>query len=490
MPTESTTSEPPLPTSHTPAGVVKCSICGIGNLSQPMSIPVSDYFGGSAVEFGERVCGRCALARGHGESDIQSQSQYENQSRDRERGWEKESEVRERGRGGVKQESGRTLDDVHEENETAERKGIVRDLKAPTFSQSLPSQLPQPWTTTKPVPSPPSNARGLAASPKPDAATRSKEKMDQPPNPLLDITRTRVRSIGRGPLYPGSVFKGTQTSGRSAYDVEVKFLDVDFADSTLSGYLSISHLTDSHPHLTTFFTGEIIGPKYGFITGPRYAATEHDDLRHWGRFEQFRRPSTRADLVGEELFLRDPLPDRSRGETKGKERDFVFLRIKEQFLVPDHKVKDISGASFAGFYYIMVDMAPTVTVPVSQPATPLSPTFKSPFVPGSPAISRRMSGTAMPALGLGMGMGLGATIGAGVGPGMGMGGEQVSGIDRTRPARPSGTRKESGGRMREKEVRGEPTIRGYYFHSLNQEPFQELFLSHVPQKSKYAFEFR
>lgn len=224
MPTESTTSEPPLPTSHTPAGVVKCSICGIGNLSQPMSIPVSDYFGGSAVEFGERVCGRCALARGHGESDIQSQSQYENQSRDRERGWEKESEVRERGRGGVKQESGRTLDDVHEENETAERKGIVRDLKAPTFSQSLPSQLPQPWTTTKPVPSPPSNARGLAASPKPDAATRSKEKMDQPPNPLLDITRTRVRSIGRGPLYPGSVFKGTQTSGRSAYDVEVKFL--------------------------------------------------------------------------------------------------------------------------------------------------------------------------------------------------------------------------------------------------------------------------
>lgn len=33
---------------------------------------------------------------------------------------------------------------------------------------------------------------------------------------------------------------------------------------------------------------------------------------------------------------------------RGRDRDFVFLRIKERFLVPDHKVKDISGASFAG----------------------------------------------------------------------------------------------------------------------------------------------
>ena len=31
-----------------------------------------------------------------------------------------------------------------------------------------------------------------------------------------------------------------------------------------------------------------------------------------------------------------------------KERDFVFIRMKERFLVPDHTVRDISGASFAG----------------------------------------------------------------------------------------------------------------------------------------------
>lgn len=32
--------------------------------------------------------------------------------------------------------------------------------------------------------------------------------------------------------------------------------------------------------------------------------------------------------------------------------DYVFMRWKEHFLVPDHTIKDINGASFAGFYYI------------------------------------------------------------------------------------------------------------------------------------------
>ncbi|CAA9996259.1 unnamed protein product, partial [Nesidiocoris tenuis] len=35
-----------------------------------------------------------------------------------------------------------------------------------------------------------------------------------------------------------------------------------------------------------------------------------------------------------------------------KSTDFVFMRWKEHFLVPDHTIRDISGASFAGFYYI------------------------------------------------------------------------------------------------------------------------------------------
>ncbi len=44
------------------------------------------------------------------------------------------------------------------------------------------------------------------------------------PNPLLDIARLRIPSKGRGALAPGAVFRGTQTSGRSSYEVEVRIV--------------------------------------------------------------------------------------------------------------------------------------------------------------------------------------------------------------------------------------------------------------------------
>jgi hypothetical protein len=66
-------------------------------------------------------------------------------------------------------------------------------------------------------------------------------------------------------------------------------------------------------------------------------------------------------MVRPELLFRDPVPDRSRGEQRAKDRDFIFLRIKERFLVPDHHVKDISGASFAGMLIARVMMDVTDT---------------------------------------------------------------------------------------------------------------------------------
>jgi hypothetical protein len=41
------------------------------------------------------------------------------------------------------------------------------------------------------------------------------------PDPLVDITRIRVRSRGHHCLYPGASFQGTQKSGRNSYDVNV-----------------------------------------------------------------------------------------------------------------------------------------------------------------------------------------------------------------------------------------------------------------------------
>jgi hypothetical protein len=88
------------------------------------------------------------------------------------------------------------------------------------------------------------------------------------------------------------------------------------------------------PEMTTYFDAEIIGTKYGFLTG-KWGASEGDDLTHWGQFPAFR--GVRHELTGPELHL----PERERGGT-------VFMRWKERFLVPDHRVQDVNGASFAG----------------------------------------------------------------------------------------------------------------------------------------------
>jgi hypothetical protein len=308
------------------------------------------------------------------------------------------------------------------------------------------------------------------------------------PNPLLDISRLRVPSKGRGVLQPGALFRGTQTSGRSSYEVEVRILDISFPLSTLSGYLSISHLTDTHPQLTTFFSGEIIGPNYGFLTGPRYyaQATEQDDMRHWSRFAHFRK--VKNELRRPNLTLKEPLPG------LGKERSFCFMRWKERFLVPDHKVRDISGASFAGFYYIQVDMDPpptsTSTRSHSQ-SNNTTTTFMTSPVNTPPPLPRNNS----------------ANSRSGSRPAMGGRTPSNGGTNSTQPSRTAGavigapvpvrmrsnattlagSRRSSTQDVKEQPL---PVLTGYYFHHQNSEPFQELSLRYVPQRGSGSFELR
>jgi len=113
-----------------------------------------------------------------------------------------------------------------------------------------------------------------------------------------------------------------------------------------SRFLAYAHtqyrpgLTEDHPTLTTFFEGEIIGSKYGFETlHEDWGASYKTDMSHWGKFSAFR-----------------PLHKQAR---KGRvtihdvaQRENIFMRWKEHFLVPDHRVRTITGASFEGFYYI------------------------------------------------------------------------------------------------------------------------------------------
>lgn len=84
----------------------------------------------------------------------------------------------------------------------------------------------------------------------------------------------------------------------------------------------------------------MIGPKYSFQTRhAEWGSNEKIDHQHWGRFPAYRPISKQAkkpDYIYKNFA----------------EREYIFMRWKEYFLVPDHRVRQISGASFEGFYYI------------------------------------------------------------------------------------------------------------------------------------------
>ncbi len=162
-------------------------------------------------------------------------------------------------------------------------------------------------------------------------------------DPLADLSLLRQPPRGAGCLYPGALFNGTQKSGRSTYDVSVRIVNVDLHASMLCGYLNIRGLTEDWPELTTYFDAEIIGAEHSFLTR-KWSATEADDIKHWSRFRPFKqlqRKMDRSELTFDHL-----------------NKPFVFMRWKERFLVPDHRVRerDINGASYAGFYYVCVEL--------------------------------------------------------------------------------------------------------------------------------------
>ncbi|KAI5808860.1 vacuolar import and degradation protein, partial [Peziza echinospora] len=141
-------------------------------------------------------------------------------------------------------------------------------------------------------------------------------------------------------LRPGARFTGKQTSDKQEYEVNVEFKHVDMSESFLCGYLRIQGLTEYHPTLTTYFEGEMIGPKYSFMTRhSEWGATEETDLQHWAIFPPYKQIAKKAGK-----------PDYTHKNFA--EREYIFMRWKEYFLVPDHNVRSILGASFEGFYYV------------------------------------------------------------------------------------------------------------------------------------------
>ena len=164
----------------------------------------------------------------------------------------------------------------------------------------------------------------------------------------------------------GARFTGTQQSGRSTYQVQVSIQHVDFKEYFVSGLLEIQGLTLDNPSLTTYFEGEIIGPKYSFLTQrPDWGATERKDLEHWTKFAGFRMSG--KSLRKADAMYRNPLSNQ-----------YIFMRWKEISIhhagngpscdesvdmlsgaseaIPNRGIlssgESLEGVSFVGFYYI------------------------------------------------------------------------------------------------------------------------------------------
>ncbi|KAK9767389.1 hypothetical protein K7432_002871 [Basidiobolus ranarum] len=154
---------------------------------------------------------------------------------------------------------------------------------------------------------------------------------------IKNISSVRLAPSGTCALYSGSRFLGQQQSGGSRYEVQVDLQCVDLSASYLCGYLHIKGLTNNCPEFTTFFDAEIIGPKYSFLTR-KWEADELIDEQHWLKFTSFQEIS---EVFNQDGFQYDFVNN-----------DFIFMRWKEHFLVPDYRVGAVHGASFAGFYYV------------------------------------------------------------------------------------------------------------------------------------------
>lgn len=206
----------------------------------------------------------------------------------------------------------------------------------------------QPWITVQ-VPSPPLNR---AHQQQVDSLVRDARELLTPPE----------RSPLHLPyLYNGSKFCGKQCSrsensleNQNEYNVTVEIKEVDLSQDYLCGYLTIENLTTNYPTLTTFFEGEVIGghSKHNFRTGHRWRSDAFVDLQYWRKFPAFLDflEEQKIDIENDAPKNLDLVRPPNQITAPG-----LFMRWKEWFLVPDHRIEKIEGASYDGFYYMYYD---------------------------------------------------------------------------------------------------------------------------------------
>lgn len=175
-------------------------------------------------------------------------------------------------------------------------------------------------------------------------------------------------------LKPNAKFVGEQLSDLSRYYIEVQFKTVDMVNSLVTGFLEITGLTPAPTNITTYFKGEIINnplnkydwkspenaltddtiQKYSFATENRqWESSIKNDFDHWEILTQMR---DSADCqIRNKLNQIQSQHHRVTGNSSNSDQ-FIYMRWKEEFLVPDSRVEKIFGASYDGFYFIVLNI--------------------------------------------------------------------------------------------------------------------------------------
>ena len=223
--------------------------------------------------------------------------------------------------------------DLHEEGSNGSTASVT-----PTSNISSVERLPTPH-----VSSPETFDESRDSSPSASLPTNTSiSATASSPSPwtLSNVRLTPTSLYHTSQLRPGSRFTGTQRSDRQVYNVDVTIKHVSIPQSFLCGYLKIQGLTEEHHSLTTYFEGELIGTTHTFTTkNPTWGATEKTDQLHWDRFPAFKPLKHEAKKSGFTL--------------KGWwNRENMFMRWKEMFLVSPQNPDELNGASYEGFYYI------------------------------------------------------------------------------------------------------------------------------------------
>ncbi|KAK6089589.1 hypothetical protein P3W45_001471 [Vairimorpha bombi] len=131
-------------------------------------------------------------------------------------------------------------------------------------------------------------------------------------------------------LVDGAVYSGEQLSTSGSFKIEMKIDKIDMLEERMCGTFSIYNLTSENDKLSTYYESAIIGNKHSFYN--KYEDKETDEL-HWRMF-----PEWKTEIL-------------KNKEYDIKKSGFLYLRMKELFILPDPNVESVEGASIEGYYY-------------------------------------------------------------------------------------------------------------------------------------------